>query len=303
MRLIGDILAFEMELYDKGYAYTALSPDHIVLLGDNKPRFVGIGRICPIEDDRYDKEHINFGRQLRGFSAPEFNTAENNFGETESVKAAIAYNLGTLIASIMLGRSEFDEKYLRNGSYNYAIATEDREAIKKAFHGEMIDTLICWLTEDNLRRRLTDFYEIFHELAIISGDATREKKKEPIYYGNVKFFAYDKGFGFVTSGGVDYFVPLAGIQDPPAGYDGQAVAFTLKRDRKGELVVKSFVTPPRTDVVYPRMVPKPTPVFQPVKPKPQPTPAPVPQPQPVPRPQPHPQPPQKKGFFARLFGL
>ena len=119
MRLIGDILAFEMEMYDKGYAYTALSPDHIVLLGDNKPRFIGLGRICSVSGDRYDVNHINYGRQLKGYSAPEFNKLESNFGMNESVKSAIAYNLGVLIACIMLGKTSFDEGNLNAGAYDY----------------------------------------------------------------------------------------------------------------------------------------------------------------------------------------
>lgn len=119
MRLIGDILSFEMEMYDKGYAYTALSPDHIVLLGDNKPRFIGLGRICSVSGDRYDVNHINYGRQLKGYSAPEFNKLESNFGMNESVKSAIAYNLGVLIACIMLGKTSFDEGNLNAGAYDY----------------------------------------------------------------------------------------------------------------------------------------------------------------------------------------
>lgn len=328
MRLIGDILAFEMELYDKGYAYTALSPDHIVLLGDNKPRFVGIGRICPIEDDKYDREHINFGRQLRGFSAPEFNTTWNNYGETESVKAAIAYNIGTLIASIMLGRSDFDERYLRNGSYNYAIATEDREEIKKAFHGVMIDTFLCRLTNDNLQWRLTDFSEIFHELAIISGD------EETVYYGRVKFFHYSQidryrystfytwDYGYVTCNGKDYYADLSKMDYVPeigdGNQEGLPVSFTARIGSNGKRYVKEFIRPKSpTEVKWPQMVKKPKPVVVPVKPKPQPVPKPSPQPQlkpapapspqpvpaPDPQPQPVPQPPKKKGFFARLFGL
>lgn len=288
MRLIGDILAFEMELYEKGYAYTALSPDHIILLGDNKPRFVGLGRICPVECDRYDVNHINFGRQLKGYSAPELNQRETNFGMQESVKAAIAFNLGVLIANIILGKTDFDEKQLKSGAYDYVNANEDREAIRNAWHGRMIDTLICKLTDENPSRRLTDFSAILQELVMIAGDAVNEKKKETIYYGNVKFLAHDKGFGFVTSGGVDYFVPLSRLENVPSGYDGQPVAFTIEKDRNGKDVVKAFVTPSRTDVVFPKMVRKPKPIVQPVRPNP--VPAPSPQPQPVPAPQPQPAP-------------
>ena len=312
MRLVGDILAFELELYEKGYAYTSLSPDHIVLLGDNKPRFLGLGRICPIINDRYNVNHINFGRQLQGYGAPEFNKEETQFGMNESVKAAIAFNLGVIIACIMLGKADFNENELSFGAYDYYNATDDRKKICEAWHGRMVDSLICRLTNPDPVKRITDFSDVLNELSVITGDASNERKKETIYYGNVKFFARDKGFGFVSSGGIDYFVPLSRLEDTPTGYDGQAVTFTIEKDRNGKDVVKAFVKPPRTDYVFPRLVSKPKPVIQPA---PQPVPQPKPAPRPIPTPTPSPKPatptqpnntPQnqpKKGFFARLFGL
>lgn len=319
MRLIGDILTFEMEMYEKGYAYIALSPDHIVLLGDNKPRFIGIGRICPISADRYDTSHINFGRQLKVYSAPEFNQRGTNFGFNASVKANIAYNLGALIASIILSKTDFDERQLNNGAYDYHNATEDRKTIRNSWRkkGEQVDGLLDRLMNPDPARRLTDFDAILHELAVISGDAQDESKKETIYYGNVKFFAHDKGFGFVTGrNGVDYFVQLERVENAPSGYDGQPVAFTIVKDKfkENSWNVKAFVTPPRTDVVFPRFVKKSEVIVRPVRPTPQPQPTPRPQPQPIPRPQPIPAPrpstptqptdtpPKKKSIWARLFG-
>lgn len=302
MRLAGDILAFEMELYEKGYAYTALSPDHIVLLGDNKPRFIGIGRICPVNADRFDCNHINFGRQLKGYSAPEFNQRETGFGMNAGVKPAIVYNLGVLIVSIILSKTEFDEKQLVNGAYDYSHAEEDRNAVRKAGHGQWLDSLLCRLTECEPSKRLTDFEQILQEFAVISGDARRESQKDTIYHGTVKFFARDKGFGFVTSGGIDYYVPLLRAENAPDGYEGQAVSFTVEKDRSGKDIVRSFVIPPRTDVKYPKFIKKPDPVVPPVRPQPRPAPKPRPIPQPAPDPVPAPQKPKKKGFLSRLFG-
>lgn len=317
MRLVGDILTFEMEMYDKGYAYTTLSPDHIVLLGDNKPRFIGIGRICPVLSDRYDSNHVNFGRQLKGFGAPEFNQRETNFGLNASVKANISYNLGALILSILFARTDFEERMLSNGSYDYQRAAEDRQLIKGSWRkkGEQVDALLYNLMNHEPSRRLTDFDAILHQLAIISGDAQDERKKETVYYGNVKFFARDKGFGFVTGrNGVDYFVPLERVENAPSGYEGQPVTFTIIKDKfkDNSWNVKAFVDPPRTDVVYPRFVKRPEPIVQPIRPQP----TPRPQPQPIPRPQPQPTPipipsiptqptgtpPKKKGLFSWLFG-
>ncbi len=317
MRLVGDILTFEMEMYEKGYAYTTLSPDHIVLLGDNKPRFIGIGRICPVLSDRYDSNHVNFGRQLKGFGAPEFNQRETNFGLNASVKANISYNLGALILSILFARTDFEERMLSNGSYDYQRAAEDRQLIKGSWRkkGEQVDVLLYNLMNPDPSRRLTDFDAILHQLAIISGDAQDERKKETVYYGNVKFFARDKGFGFVTGrNGVDYFVPLERVENAPSGYEGQPVTFTIIKDKfkDNSWNVKAFVDPPRTDVVYPRFVKRPEPIVQPIRPQP----TPRPQPQPIPRPQPQPTPiprpsiptqptgtpPKKKGLFSWLFG-
>ncbi len=259
MRLVGDILAFEEELYEKGYAYTVLSPDHIVLLGDNKPRFVGIGRICPISWDRYDCNHINFGRQLKGYSAPEFNQKETDFGMQAGVKAGIAYNLGVLIACIVLGKTEFDERLLNNGAYDYFNSSEDREEIKKVVRGQVLDSLICELTNADTSKRMTDFEQIAQELVVISGDAKKETKKTPILYGTIKFFAHDKGFGYVTSEGEDYRVDFEKVDNIPFGYGdqaGQEVAFTTGVNSQGKGFVKAFVTPSRTDVKFPRFVKK-----------------------------------------------
>lgn len=311
MRLIGDILAFEMELYNKKYAYTALSTDHIILLADNKPRFTGLGRICAINNDCYDANHINFGRHLKGYSAPEFNKAETDFGKSNSVKAAIAYNLGVLIVCIMLGKSEFDEKELKFGAYDYVNATNDRQKIREVWHGPMIDDLICKLTDENPTKRLTDFSSILLELAIITGDSTREKK-ENVCNGTVKFFAHDKGFGYITYNGQDYYVDLGKMDYIPSGYgnqSGQKVEFISSVSKKGQLYVKEFVKP-KPPLKWPNMINKPKLTIRPVRPNPLPSPSPSPQPVPSPKPKPipipQPQIPQRESLLARvlkLFGI
>ena len=187
----------------------------------------------------------------------------------------------------------------------------------------MIDALICKLTDENPAKRLIDFSAIQLELSIITGDASDEKKKETIYYGNVKFFARDKGFGYVTCNGQDYRVDLSRMEYIPSGYGdqaGQAVAFTANMSSKGNLFVKEFVKPkPQlkwpileknvnsvpTPTPTPKPQPTPTPKPQPIPtPRPQPTPTPRPQPTPTPQPAPIPRPgvPKKKGIFAWLFG-
>lgn len=317
MRLIGDILAFEMELYEKGYAYTALSPDHIVLLGDNKPRFIGLGRICQVSGDRYDIKHINYGRHLKGYSAPEFNKRETKFGMNESVKAAIAYNLGVLIACIMLGKTSFEERELNAGAYDYINSNDDRQKICSVRqNGKKIDALICKLTDSVPSNRLTNFSAVLQELAIITGDASREKNANTninICRGMIKNYIADKGFGFVIFNDNVYYFKPANIKEgkyipPRYYYPGQEVLFVPRMSSDGRYFVQEFVKP-KPPLKWPNMISIPRPSVPPVRPKPSPnpipTPNPVPRPNPVPQPAPRPQPqaPQKKGFFARLFGL
>lgn len=310
MRLAGDILAFEMELYEKGYAYTALSPDHIVLLGDNKPRFTGLGRICPVvEGDKYDVNHINYGRQLKGFSAPEFNKRETNFGMNENVKAAIAYNLGVLIACIMLGKTYFSDMELVSGAYDYINSNEDRQRICSVRqNGHKIDALICKLTDLVPSNRLTDFYTVLQELAIISGDASKEKNHNPnisICHGFIKNYFVDKGFGFVTYNGSDYYFKLANIREgkyipPRYKYSGQEVLFIPKRSQDGKFFVQEFIKP-KPPLKWPNMVSISKTSSSLVQPNSTPKLASTPTPQPSLWTTP--QPLKKKGLFARLFRL
>ena len=306
MRLMGDIFTFEKEMYEKGYAYTALSPDHIVLLGDNKPRFIGIGRICPILADRYDKSHVNFGRQLKVYSAPEFNQSGTNFGLNASVKANISYNLGTLIISVVLSKIDFDEHQLNNGAYDYLNGAEYRQAIKSSWRkkGEQLNELLDRLMNPNPAGRLTDFDEILHELAVISGDAKNETKKEVIKDGKVKFFDRERGFGFVTgSDGIEYYFPLGKVKNVSVE-EGQTVAFTIIKYKEQRWKIKTFVNQPRTEVVFPRFIKKPevkdcslssTP--KPIsRSRPNPLRGPSTPTKPIAKPN------KKKGFFANLFG-
>lgn len=52
--------------------------------------------------------------------------------------------------------------------------------------------------------------------------------------GTVKFFAQDKGFGFITpeNGGPDVFVHISGVNSNSPLQDGQKVSFDLGQDRK-----------------------------------------------------------------------
>jgi cold shock protein len=70
----------------------------------------------------------------------------------------------------------------------------------------------------------------FNRYAILS-----ESTKENIMAtGTVKFFAQDKGFGFITpdNGGPDVFVHISAISSGNALQDGEKVSFEVGQDRK-----------------------------------------------------------------------
>ena len=295
MRLGIDILVFLQSLYEKGYAYTSLSPEHIILLLDNKPRFVGLGRICPIKNDKYDSKHINFGRQLAGYSAPEMNKKETNFGEGASVKKVLAFNLGAILSRVLLWKSSFNSGELVDGAYNYYSAADVQRKIRgmSKNHGDELDHLLRDLMNPNVQERLSDFDEIEKRLLTIAGEQIERTRKYIIgpISGRVKFADYNKGFGYITDTNMrDYYFRTSAPYAPSYLYEGEAVDFFAapERERDGYRVTKfypnvNYPVKPNLPVQTQRtkVVPKPKP--EPPKPVPQ---------QPVNTPKPAPQVPK-----------
>lgn len=167
------ILFFLKLLKEKDYAYLALSPDHILLLKDYVPRFVGLGRICKVKNGHLDGSHINFGRTLLGYSAPELNDFKNNWGESATSQDVGAFSLGVLLHQIIIESDEFKEGTLKNGSFFYPNGVTDN-VIKSQKHGKELHKLISGLCDHNCNSRLVDYDYIEEILKTIDLDRGRE---------------------------------------------------------------------------------------------------------------------------------
>ena len=155
-RLGLSILYFLKLLKDKNYAYLALSPEHILLLKDYVPRFVGLGRICKMKNGHLDSNHINFGRTLLGYSAPELNDINNNWGEFATSEEVGAFSLGVILHQIIIESDSFKEGTLKNGSFIYPNGVTD-SIIKKQSNGKVLHRLISGLCDHDVSTRLVDY--------------------------------------------------------------------------------------------------------------------------------------------------
>lgn len=200
-RLTSYILYFLRTLYEKGYMYIGLSPEHIVLLKNEIPRFVGLGRICKIDNEVLDSTHINFGRTQRGYSAPELNRVETNFGHNCNAQAVGVFSVGVIFAQLVLEETDFLQENLENGAYKYPNLTHET-IIKQLPKGEYIHDLLSQLCHPDPEKRLIDFDEIESKLSFIRGDAIDENS-DPIIsklsdrVGKVNYFNQKDKYGYI----------------------------------------------------------------------------------------------------------
>ena len=155
-RLGLSILNFLRLLKEKNYAYLALSPEHILLLKDYVPRFVGLGRICKLRNGHLDSNHINFGRTLLGYSAPELNDISDNWGEFATSEEVGAFSLGVILHQIIIESDKFEENTLKNGSFFYPNGVTE-SIIKNQSSGKALHRLISGLCDHNPKTRLVDY--------------------------------------------------------------------------------------------------------------------------------------------------
>jgi hypothetical protein len=108
----------------------------------------------------FQTSHINYGKKLKYYSAPEFYKQDN--GSAVNANAAFAYSLGMLLVSILLGRSEFEGKNVnQEGVYDYNNAGNDRKYIKNLpVVGQKLDSLLSEILKHNPNERLSDLDKI-----------------------------------------------------------------------------------------------------------------------------------------------
>lgn len=190
-RLGLSILNFLRLLKEKNYAYLALSPEHILLLRDYVPRFVGIGRICKLKNGHLDSNHINFGRTLLGYSAPELNSIEENWGEFATSEEVGAFSLGVILHQIVIESDKFEENTLKNGSFFYPNGVTE-SIIKNQSSGKVLHRLISGLCDHNSKTRLVDYDYIEEILKSIDLGKGREVVNKT---GVIKEYNNDLGIG------------------------------------------------------------------------------------------------------------
>lgn len=200
-RLGISILNFLKLLKVKNYAYLALSPEHILLLKDYVPRFVGLGRICKLKNGHLDSSHINFGRAVLGYSAPELNDMNENWGEFATSEEVGAFSLGVILHQIIIESDKFEENTLKNGSFFYPNGITDN-IIKNQSSGKVLHRLISGLCDHNPKSRLVDYDYIEEILKSIDLGKGRE-----IINKNAVVKAYNSDLGrgkIIDNNGIEF---------------------------------------------------------------------------------------------------
>ena len=123
IKLCRKILAFLKVLEEKGYGVVGLSDEHIVILNDDVPRFVGLSHICKMREGYLDIGHLNFERTIYGYSAPELNDYNSNARFNIRGRQVGAFSLGVLMHQIICSRYKFASSDIKGGAFVYPNAT------------------------------------------------------------------------------------------------------------------------------------------------------------------------------------
>ena len=199
-RIAVRIVKFIKELKSKGYCYTALSPEHIILLKDDIPRFIGLSYICPIKKGVIDKEHINFKKFIYGYSAPELSYAESGMKIDYTADQINAYSLGVLLHQMIVNSNDFKVDNINNGAFTYPNG-ETEKILNDNYKGERWHQLISLLCDLEIENRLKDFDEIEYRLHELGGTLIKTHKpfttrKEEVA-GTIKWYDISNNFGYI----------------------------------------------------------------------------------------------------------
>lgn len=170
------VIAFLRVLEEKGYGTVGLSDDHIILLKDDVPRFVGISHLCKLKNGFLDINHINFERTIYGYSAPELNDyseARNNITGRQSA----AFSLGVLLHQMICSKTSFDKNHIKGGAFVYPNGDTVEQVMRinnNMEKGEAIHLLIRDLCSHEISERLYDYDEIEKRLDEIENIKEKE---------------------------------------------------------------------------------------------------------------------------------
>lgn len=283
------ILYFIRILREHNYAYLDLNPEHILLLNNYIPRFVGLGRICKTINGCIDDTNINFGMTSRGYSAPELNDFSDNWKRAREATAEQigAFSLGVIIHQMVSETTEFTADMIKKGSFIYPNGVTD-EKIQSAFNGEKIHELISKLCEHNPQSRLSDLDEIEERLRVLAGetghrrnDNVEKNKSVERRCGWVKWYDDDKKYGFLVCKDTlkEYHISKTNLEKTNVATlsDNMRVAFDVVTGAHGDYAtnVKPIVPPERQRVTPPKR-PTPPPPRRTPPPPPRKTPTPPP---------------------------
>ena len=179
IKLCRKILAFLKVLEEKGYGVVGLSDEHIIILNDDVPRFVGLSHICKMREGYLDIGHLNFERTIYGYSAPELNDYSSNARFNIKGRQVGAFSLGVLMHQMICSRNKFTSSDIKGGAFVYPNATTGDFIIdinNKSYKGKLLHMLITDLCRHEVTERLMDYDEIERRLMEIE-----ESSDEDIY--------------------------------------------------------------------------------------------------------------------------
>ena len=237
---IGRRLVSYLELLkEKGVVCFDLNPCHVLLLKNDIPRFLGIGRLCPLlPDGRVDADHPNYLQTSRGYAPPEVNdpgtAGDFPFACKTTPERVGAFALGTILLQMVCGAGELPKEWIHRGTLKYP--NPDAETrVRGEFSGEQLHELIARLCADHPGQRLTNLWEIDHALADLARDSDSERSRQT---GAVKFYDPVRGFGYVVCDDCQFgevFIGCVALERSglAALAEGQRVSFEVRPSRKG----------------------------------------------------------------------